>query len=365
MSEIEQKEKKLREYMKLHGYDGIFLFRRDTFSWLTGGKINHIIRSTEFGMAALFITADNKYCIANQVEKYRMMEEEGLAGLGYSLLEINWWEEDYLDCVRRNLGVVKMASDKDLPGVADVYEDLKRIRFSLMPEEIERYRELCSICTNVVEDTCRGICPGDTEHQVLANMVGKIMSKGIEASVALVASDYRIFKYRHPIDTGKKIDKYAMVVLCGRKYGLFANLTRFIHFGVLSEDIKKKFELVRKIDVEFITNTVVGKNISDVFKIAVKEYEEAGYKDEWKLLHQGGPTGYATRDYLATPYYDELVYDNQAFTWNPSITGTKSEDTVLVNKNGFEILTESKKWPTVEVKAKNGVMVKRPDVLIR
>jgi Xaa-Pro aminopeptidase len=365
MSEIEQKEKMLREYMRAQGYDGILMFRRDTFSWITGGRINHIIRSTEFGMMALLITAEDKFCVANQVEKHRMMEEEDLAGLGYTLLEINWWEEDYLDCIRRRFGAIKIGSDKELPGVADVYDDLKRIRYSLMLEEIERYRELCTVCTNAVEDTCREIKQGDTEHEVLANMIGKVMKQGIEGSVALVASDERIFKYRHPIDTEKKIDRYAMVVLCGRKYGLIANLTRFIHFGPLPEEISRKFELVRKIDTEIITNTIVGRKIKDVFQVAVREYEEAGYKDEWTLLHQGGPTGYATRDFLATPDNDELIYNNQAFTWNPSITGTKSEDTILVSHQGFEVLTDSKNWPMVDVKAKNGLVVKRPDVLIR
>ena len=365
MNEIEMKVKSLREYMDSHGYEGVVLFRRDTFSWITGGKIDHIEKSTEFGVATLLITADKKYCIANQVEKFRMMEEEELSKLGFTLLEINWWEEDYLECVKRNFGDIKIGADKDVPGACNIYKDLKRLRFSLLPEEIERYRELSLICTNAVEETCRNIKPGDNEHEVCGELVGKVMKVGIEACVALVASDERIFKYRHPLDTDKKIDKYAMVVLCGRKYGLVANLTRLIHFGEPPEEIKRKFELVRKIDAEVITNTIVGRNITDVFKVIINEYQEAGYKDEWKLLHQGGPAGYATRDFLATPYYDELVYNNQAFTWNPSITGTKSEDTILVNKSGFEILTDSKNWPVVEVKTKSGITVKRPALLVR
>ena len=364
MNEMVQKERKLREYSDACGYQGIMLFRRDTFSWITCGRINHIIRATEFGMVALLITADHKYCIANQVEKYRMMEEE-LAGLGYELLEINWWEEDYIECVRRHFGNISIAADKDAPGVSNVCEDLKKLRFSLLPEEIERYKEISLICTNAVEETCREICPGDTEHEVLANMVGKVMRLGFEAPVALVASDARIFKYRHPIDTVKKIDKYAMVVLCGQKYGLVANLTRFIHFGKPTEEIMSKFELVRKIEAEVITSTVPGRSIRDIFKALMGAYEEAGYKDEWKLLHQGGPTGYATREFIATPTHDEYVHDNQAYTWNPSITGAKSEDTILVNRQGFEILTDSHNWPTVDVKAKNGVTMKRPGLLIR
>lgn len=364
MNELEQKEKKLREYMSENGYDGIILFRRDTFSWITGGRINHIIRSTEYGVVALLITADGKYCISNQVEKMRIMEEE-LSGLGYSLLEVNWWEDDFIECARRNFGNIKIAADKDAQDVHNIYEDLKKLRFSLLPEEIERYREVSITCTNAVEETCREICPGDTEHEVCANLVGKVMKLGIEAPVALVASDQRIFRYRHPIDTAKKIDKYAMVVICGRKYGLISNLTRFIHFGNLPEELVRKFELVRKINAEVITNTVVGRNVADIFKILMNEYEAAGFKDEWKLLHQGGPAGYNTRDFLANPYYNEFVQNNQAFTWNPTITGTKAEDTILVNRDGFEILTDSGNWPMLDIKSKNGITVKCPDLLIR
>ena len=365
MREIQIKEQKLRDYMALNGYEGILLFRRDTFSWLTGGRINHIIHSTEFGMMALLITADQKYCVANQVEMHRMMKEEDLEGLGYLPLPVNWWEEDYLESVRRQFGGIKLASDKPLPGVSDIYEDLKRLRYSLMPEELQRYRELCAVCTHIVEDTCRTLKPGKTEYEVCGCMIGKAAKEGIEASVALVASDYRIFEFRHPIDTMKRIDKYAMVVLCGRKYGLFANLTRFVHFGALPQELCEKFEKVRKIEVEMMSHTVPGKSVADVFRTAVREYEKAGYPDEWTRLHQGGPTGYATRDFLATPNNEETICHNQAYTWNPSITGTKSEDTILVGEQGFEVLTDSGYWPTVDVKTNSGLIVKRPDVLIR
>jgi len=364
MNELKQKEKMLRDYMETNGYEGVMLFRRDTFSWLTCGRINHIIRWTEFGMMALLITADKVYCVANQVEQHRMMEEE-LAGYDFELISVNWWEEDYIECVRRRFGAIRLAADKDAPGVRNIYEDLQKMRFSLFPEEIERYREVSLICTNAVEETCRELKPGDTEHEVCASMIAKIMRQGFEAPVALVASDERIFRFRHPIDTDKKIGKYAMVVLCGRKYGLIANLTRFVHFGEPPAEIVRKFELVRKMNAEIITNTVVGRSLADLFKVIVGEYEKAGYKDEWKLLHQGGPAGYATRDFLITPDCPEYVHNNQAFTWNPSITGTKSEDTILVNRDGFEVLTDSHNWPMVDIRTENGATVSQPDLLIR
>ena len=75
-------------------------------------------------------------------------------------------------------------------------------------------------------------------------------------------------------------------------------------------------------------------------------YAGAGYADEWQLHHQGGACGYDGRDYLGTPTCQETVVSNQAFAWNPSIAGTKSEDTVLVTNQGHEILSIADGWPT-------------------
>ncbi len=365
MRETDHKERQLRKFLSEQGYEGMLLFRRDMFSWLTGGKINHIIHTTEYGMVALLITQDNKYCISNQVEKVRMMEEEKLIELGYTFLDINWWEEDYMDCVRRHFGAIRVASDKELPDIDNVFDTVKRLRYSLLPEEIERFRGLSTDCTDIVEEICRELQPGDIEQRVCGRMVGRAAEKGIEAAVALVASDERIFRYRHPIDTTKPIERYAMVVLCGRKYGLVANLTRFVHFGPLPAEIKNKFRLVWGIEAEMFAHTVAGGQIKDVFEAAVNAYAEAGYPVEWHLLHQGGPGGYNTREFIAGPDNPETIFLNQAYTWNPSIAGAKSEDTVLVTQHGIEVLTRSNDWPAAEVHSKSNKKFLRPDVLIR
>ncbi|MEW6229862.1 MAG: hypothetical protein AB1700_17510, partial [Bacillota bacterium] len=64
----------------------------------------------------------------------------------------------------------------------------------------------------------------------------------------------------------------------------------------------------------------------------------------------------------------------QAFAWNPTITGTKSEDTYLildddgVSGHGaarLECLTAGEgTWPVVRV-FESGVTLERPDILVR
>jgi len=81
------------------------------------------------------------------------------------------------------------------------------------------------------------------------------------------------------------------------------------------------------------------------------EVRDTGFADEWKLHHQGGPCGYGPRDFVAVPGHPAQVLCDQAFAWNPSITGTKSEDTILVGPDRNEILSATGNWPTTHYEA--------------
>ena len=59
-----------------------------------------------------------------------------------------------------------------------------------------------------------------------------------------------------------------------------------------------------------------------------------------------------------------MVLENQAFAWNPSISGTKSEDTIIAHAEGQEWLSTSSEWPMIEVEWQ-GRKLSRPDILVR
>ncbi len=72
--------------------------------------------------------------------------------------------------------------------------------------------------------------------------------------------------------------------------------------------------------------------------------------------------GYQERYFLATSGEARNVEINQPFGWNPSITGTKSEDTIISSREGMKIVTQDKNWPLIPVECK-GKTVLRPDIL--
>ena len=156
-----------------------------------------------------------------------------------------------------------------------------------------------------------------------------------------------------------------MVVTCASYRGLITSCTRFVHFGPLPEDLRRKQQAVADVDTAVILATRPERTLGEIFGELQKAYAAAGFAEEWKLHHQGGPTGYANRELVATPGDATGVLENQAFAWNPSITGAKSEDTILVTPEGLEILSgHSEGWPTITGCSSDGELP-RPACLVR
>ena len=68
------------------------------------------------------------------------------------------------------------------------------------------------------------------------------------------------------------------------------------------------------------------------------------------------------REYLAQPDGQEVVQVDQAFAWNPSLSGVKSEDTFLLTSAGREFLTVTGDWPYTRVSIENET-IDRPSIL--
>jgi Xaa-Pro aminopeptidase len=154
-----------------------------------------------------------------------------------------------------------------------------------------------------------------------------------------------------------------MIVVCGRKYGLIASVTRFFHFGPVSVVLKQKHQAVVGIDTVFNAETRPGATVGDVFLAGQEAYDKSDYPDQWQFHHQGGPAGYKARDFLAVPSSSLVIKNPQAFAWNPSITGTKSEDTIITTDGKPEIITATPDWPMISVPYK-GDTWERPDILV-
>lgn len=343
--ERREKEARVRRYLEERSLDAVALTRVENFAWLTGGGLNRIVTTEAAGAATLLYTRPGgKYIITNVSEARRIQEEE--APEGWEVLSCRW-DEEQAALMERVVGHGRAVSDTSGWGLP-LAEGFNRLRFQLTPTEVERLRWLGAQTGSAVAHACREHQPGETEYMAAARVHGALLPHGITPAVVLVASDDRIIRYRHPVPTAKPVERYLMVVLVAEKWGLHAAATRFVSFGALGDNLQRRFEAVAAVDNALIGATRPGAAVADVFRTGLEAYRATGFADEWQLHHQGGAIGYAPREYLATAQSQERVLENQAFAWNPSITGAKVEDTILVTAAANENLTAVAGWPLVE-----------------
>jgi antitoxin VapB len=360
MAEFNQKQDRIQALLAKHELDAFLLQRVSSFAWATCGAASYVNTAAANGEAMLLITPSDRYLITNNIEATRLEQEEKLTVQGWEFRVVLWHEAQ--DAVTKLTRGLRLGADGPYPGATDLSGELARLRANLTPEEGERFHALGRLCAEAMDNAIWAVRPGQTEYQIAGLLAHEAESRGVQAIVNLIATDGRIFAFRHPLPTDKKLERYAMLVLCGRRWGLVCSLTRFAHFGRLPDDLRRKAEAVAQIDATFIAATQPGQMLGEIFHRATAAYSETGFPDEWHLHHQGGPAGYEPREYVATPRSTDVVSVGQAYAWNPSITGTKSEDTILVGEEGNEVLTAIENWPTLPVAA-NGRTFARSAIL--
>lgn len=360
MTELDLKLDRVKGLLANYGVNAMLMQSVGSFAWATCGASSYINTATTNGVGSLLVTPTGRYLITNNIEAPRFEKEERLAAQGWEFRSAPWYEAN--DAIARLTRGVKLAADSAFPGAIDLSGEVAHLRVDLTPEEGERFRALSRRCAEAMDAAIRAIRPGMAEYEIAALLNRETQAHGVLPIVNLIATDERIFNYRHPLPTDKAMDKYAMLVLCGRKWGLVCSLTRLVHFGRLPDELRRKMEAIARIDATFMAATRPGKTLGEVFRQATDVYKDTGYPDEWQLHHQGGPAAYEPREWVATPVSTEGVKAGQAYAWNPSIAGAKSEDTILIGPQGNEVLTEITGWPTLPIEI-DGQTFHRPAIL--
>ncbi len=355
--EISIKHKRLNSLMDRKNLDKIILLKSNNFAWLTGGGEDYVDISTEFGTSYLVVTREEITIKTDNIEVERLRNEEIPVEL-FNIEVSSWLESKAIP--RQG----KIGSDFYSEQYIYIENELSEIRSELLPSEIKRYRWLGRETAIITERIASGVEPGMTERDIAGEMAGEFIKKGMLPIVNLVGADDRVYNYRHPVPKNNKIVRYVMIVACSRKWGLVVNLTRIVHFGSLNVELERKYKAVQKIEQQYLENTREGQLNKVIIERAMKEYETAGYPDELKKHHQGGITGYESREEIVTLNSTSKVRVNQAYAWNPSITGVKIEDTFLVTDNGLECITGSGDWPVSKFHIQ-GKEISRPEILIR
>jgi len=90
-----------------------------------------------------------------------------------------------------------------------IADDVARLRYSMTPEEVERYRWLGETVSRALEKTLIDTRLGEKESEVVGRLCQELWKDRIDPITLMSAADERISKFRHPIPTEKRIENYS------------------------------------------------------------------------------------------------------------------------------------------------------------
>lgn len=361
-NELEGKYAKVGEWLRAQGLSAVLVRRSENVAWLTGGAVEmRVVIPAETGVGALLFTAEGKrYYLAPKNEGPRLHEEE-FSALDYEPILCPWYDNQLLAEVKR-LGGEKVGTDSPAEDFTPV--DFVPLRASLTEPEIVRYRWLSQQTAISTAAVLGVLTPGVTEFDMESRLSGMLLAKAILPTVLLMGVDDRIYKFKHAVARGAVLQKYGMLNLCSRRWGLVVSITRFVHFGAPTSELQDRFAAAAAANAALLDATREGATGAHLFSAVKESYAKSGFAGEEELHHQGGPTGYAGREWIATPNGQQKVVNNQAFAWNPSVKGGKVEDTVLLRNGKIEVMTGTPSLPVVTTTV-NGTSYKSAGLLVK
>jgi antitoxin VapB len=361
LEEIAGKRQRLNDAMADAGLAAVHLHLTENITWLTAGRVDRrVLLPSPLGIASVLLRRNGDALYLAPDNEARRLAEEDYVGLPFTAVTRQWHVAVSEEDVRRLAGEGRVASDKEPGGAALLAE----LRATLVETEIERYRWLCRQTAEVTSSVLRSLRPGDTERTMAARVSAGLVERGIEPTVLLMGADERVLRYKHAVTQNRTLERFGMLNLCARRWGLCVSITRFVHFGPLPLELADAFDVAADVNARLLAATKAGATSAELFATAAAAYTAHGHTGEEQRHHQGGATGYGEREWVASPQGKERVKDSQAFAWNPSIAGGKVEDTVLLRGGRIERLTATADLPVVSTEA-DGATYESAGVLIQ
>jgi Xaa-Pro aminopeptidase len=363
--DVEEKHERIRKFLDESGHDAVVLGLGDSVAWFTsGGDLGQNL-GCEQSAILLYVNRTSRAVIADNVQSSRVFEEE-LAGLGFQLKERPWYDDPY-QVVAELCHNKRVATD--LGGTACTHirresDALRALRRQLTVLERQRLRQLGRTLSLAVEATCRNFDPGEREADVAGHLAHRLIREGVVPVDLRVASDGRLARFRQPTFKDCPILHRATIAVSGRRHGLCASVTRSVAFGKVDAEFRKHLALATMVDATSIFFSRPGERISEVFRRVKRIYEKFGHPHEWTLDYQGSVIGYSPREILLRPDSGLVLEANMAVSWSPSVGAARTQDTVIVDPRGYEVVTGMHDWPSIDVAVK-GFVLPRPGILER
>lgn len=338
----EQHLARLDDFLEQRSLEAVWFARPNSFAWLTRGS-NVVDLGSEYGVAAAGYDGTSIEVVTTNNERDRFRSEE-LPDV-VSVHAVDWWKRSLPEAVAER-SPTPAGADFDVPGLESV--NISSLRQPLTPADIALSREIGETAAMAVESACRELTPETTEREASAVLHQRLVEDGFNIPCVLIGGQDRAQKHRHFTPQPTALGGYAIVTAGIERYGLFDSITRIVAFDPPTW-LQERHRVASRVHATALAATRsagrTGGTARDVFEAVQAAYTELGYSTEWHNHHQGGAAGFAMREWVAGPESDAAISLPMTFAWNPTLSGAKSEETVLVTETDCEVLTRTENWP--------------------
>ncbi|MET1014911.1 MAG: Xaa-Pro peptidase family protein [Paenisporosarcina sp.] len=355
MSKINQ----ISNYLKEHNIDAAFITTPDNVFYVSGFKSNPHER-----LLGVLVFKD-----AEPLMILPQMEVPDAKNAGWKFDAVGHQDTDHpwqllkQAIEKKGITPTQIAIEKShmtverLEAIQELYPDLNFTRLDDQlnsmrvvkdENELDILREAAAYADYAIEVGVSEIAEGKTELEILTAIELALKKKGISHmsfDTMVLSGPKTASPHGKPGD--RKIQKGDLVLFdLGVVYkGYCSDITRTVAFGEPSEKQKEVYETVRKAEQAAVDAVKPGVRAMDLDKIARDIITEAGY-GEFFTHRLGHGLGISVHEFPSVTGNNEMaLIEGMVFTiepgiYDPSITGVRIEDDVVVTKDGVEVLTK-------------------------
>jgi len=228
---------------------------------------------------------------------------------------------------------------------------IEQLRMIKTKEEIARIRLSVQTNSQAFEKTVQSIRPGVSESHIAAELEFQMRRLGAEKAAfeTIVAAGPRsALPHARPGDRKVGVDELLLIDMGACQDGYMSDMTRMLFFGKLNTRIRDMYKAVLKAQLAAIAAVHEGITTGQVDQKARQVLESEGLGKAF--VHSTGhglgleihePPRVGRRD--KTRLQAGMVITIEPGAYIRDFGGIRIEDTVLVTKNGCEILTPTSK----------------------
>ncbi|MFM7127870.1 MAG: hypothetical protein ACKO0V_00755, partial [bacterium] len=227
---IDSRQKKMAEILAEHQLQGIILSRPEHLSWITAGA--ELSPAMHLGRHPIFayLSPTHRMMICDPTQSARLFEEE-LFGLGFLLKEFPLADGPHSILSSLVMGKT-VAWDMRLDDRPSLRGALHTECQSLSEAERAALRRLGRALALCVETTAATFKRGETERDIAAQLVHRMLREGVQPVHVQVLAEERARHYRSAAPRNQAVRNWAVISATGRRDGLDVSMSRCVAFDM-------------------------------------------------------------------------------------------------------------------------------------